>query len=278
MKTFFLMALFLSMAALLSCNGSGERNLPGAQSNTNQPSSPIINANDNTIIDNLKKHYQLEPKEMGGDGRCLFHSLREQITQAELVAVKAKWPKIITDKVDTYSILGDDAKANILREIAMWEEKDFIDTKNKKALKYNALSPDEQAWVQEMAKDWYQEIAGSSADKTRDWFNKSMADSSGQEAVWQFVIANRDAYWAKTSCETNWAGTAEAIAIACAINRPLKMFGLDQASSATGPKYDMDGKVFPYAEYLFTGAGKKALLVFQTNGGGHYKMLVPIPL
>jgi hypothetical protein len=239
-----------------------------------EPSSSheIFLNNDAAIIENLKKHYGLKPQDMGGGGRCLFHSLREQISENELKNIKSRWPNAIQQKVDLYQTLSADAKADLLREIAIWEEKNFLITNNKKDVLFKDLPKDEQEWALEMAKDWHQEIEGNTAH-TREWFKDKVKTKEGREELWQYVINHKDQYWKKTGCETNWAGTAEAISLARALNRPLKMFGRDDASDERGAKLDKEGKVIPYSEYIF-GATGKPILVFQTGGGGHYQMLV----
>jgi len=242
----------------------------------NEPSSAqaIYLSDDAAIIDNLKKHYGLKPQDMGGGGRCLFHSLREQISENELKNIKSRWPNAMQVNVDLYQTLSADAKANLLREIAIWEEKNFLITRNKKDVLFKDLPKDEQYWALEMAKDWHQEIEGNTA-LTRDWFKDKVKTKEGREELWQYVINHKDQYWKKTGCDTNWAGTAEAIALARELKRPLKMFGRDDVSDERGAKLDKDGKVLPYSEYIF-GATEKPILVFQTGGGGHYQMLVGI--
>lgn len=227
---------------------------------------------DADVIENLKKHHRLKPKEMGGGGRCLFHSLRAQITEAELVSKKARWPHAITINVDRYSTLDANAQANLLREIALWEEKDLLVTKGKKDIAFEKLNPDEQDFGLEMAKDWHQELE-SNIPKTREWFSKNIQSTEGKQDLWNYVITHKDSYWAKTSCETNWAGSAEAIALARALERPLMMFGRDEVSDERGAKVDAEGKVLPYTHYQHPSSSAKALLVFQCGGGGHYQML-----
>lgn len=246
----------------------------GGTSHNLATSAAVFLKTDAEIIDNLKKMHGLTPKEMGGGGRCLFHSLRAQITKAELVSKKARWPHTLTLKVDNYATLDANAQANLLREIAIWEEKDLLLTQAKKDLAYEKLSPDEQAWALEMAKDWHQELE-SDITKTRHWFLENKENALGRQRLWNYVTTHKDHYWLKTSIETNWAGTAEAIALARVLARPLKMFGRDEVSDIRGARLDADGRVLPYTHYEYASTSQKPLLIFQCGGGGHYQMLEP---
>lgn len=222
---------------------------------------------DNEIIENLRVHLGLEPVEKGGAGRCLFHSLREQISKTELVHVSAAWDAKIKNQLNNYDTLLPDEKADLLREIAIFEEKLFLEPSVAK--KFADLSNDEQVWALEMAKDWYQEFHG--VNNARTWFLANKDTAAGREIMWQFVINNRNAYWAKTGCATNWAGSAEAIVFSRILQRPLRMYGRDLATSTKGAKLDA-GVVMPYLDYNFAYTGDP-LLILQTSGGGHYQML-----
>lgn len=227
---------------------------------------------DADILANLSKYLGLKAIEKGGGGRCLFHSLRAQISQDELKSIKPLVPAILHAQIDAYDAISADDQADLLRKIAIAVQRDFLVTKNNKAKPFDALSPVDQAWALEMAKDWHQQFEGD-ATKTRSWFNTNKGHSAGRELMWQYVIAHRDAYWAQTGCVTNWAGSAEAIVFARLLNRPLKMYGMDVATTSDGALIGDDGVVLPYLQYDF-GFNGAPLLVFQTSGGGHYQMLM----
>lgn len=226
---------------------------------------------DAEILANLEQHLDLIAVEQGGSGRCLFHSLREQMTQAELVSIKAGFDVALQAQMDAYNTLTNDEKADLLRAIAIAYERDFLVTKNNKDKDFAALSKQDQAWVLEMAKDYYEELEHD-RDKTRAWFNANKDSSAGRQILWKYIVDNRDAYWAKTSCVTNWAGSAEAIVFARLLQRPLRMYGMDLVSSSDGAEFDEHGVIKPYLTYDFSYTNPP-LLVYQTGGGGHYKML-----
>lgn len=226
---------------------------------------------DTEILANLEQHLGLVAVEQGGAGRCLFHSLREQVTQAELVSIKNLFSDALQAQMNAYSTLTPDDKADLLRALAIAYEKDFIVTKNNKAKDFTALNKQDQAWVLEMAKDFYEEL-GHDRDKTRAWFHANKGSSAGRQILWKYIVDNRDAYWAKTSCVTNWAGSAEAIVFARLLQRPLRMYGMDLVTSLDGAELDQQGVVKPYLNYDFS-YKNPPLLVYQTMGGGHYNML-----
>jgi hypothetical protein len=272
-----LMSLYIMVllsGLLVGCSGNNVTLRPSTSPSAPQSGLPPAShflATDQEILANLKHKLKLVPLDKGGAGRCLFHSLREQISQLELQNVSGAWDLAIRQDINNYDGLTGDGKADLLRKIAIFEERDFLETKNNKDKQFSELSKENQAWALEMAKDWYEEFVGR--DQTRIWYQENIKTPAGREIMWQYVIANRNGYWANTGCETNWAGSSEAIVFARALRRPLRMYGLDKVSSNEGARLDTQGIVLPYAEYDF-GYGGKPLLIWQVSGGGHYQMLV----
>lgn len=267
MEKIFATIIFIFIAAGCEDNAAAREN---GHHKTPVTTAKILKT-DREILDNLAQSYGLIAKDMGGDGACLFHSMREQISQAELIkALKISWPLTLRNQVKRYATLPNSDQADVLRQISIEEEKEFLNT-SRLANIFAVNNAADQQWILEMAKDWRQEVGSLNAHDTRKWFNEKSVSSTGKEELWDYVKNHRNQYWAKTSCKTNWAGSAEAIAIARLLNRPLKMFGQDYATSEEGALVN-NGVVTPYLSYN-DASFETPILVFQTNGGGHYQML-----
>ena len=203
-----------------------------------------------------------------------FHSFREQITKEELAKVDTK--KLLPIDVQNTpwnctnyngSASSRENSTNILRNLAVQKMAFFLDENKDKS--FSELSDIDQTWIHEMAKDFYEEENGS-AEKTYTWFQ-----SATDENKWKYVKDNKDKYLAKEIKAGCWAGTAEAIALARALGRGLRMYGNDKASRKYIKQKDLAKPVEPY--FSLPGfPGQEDLLVFQTNGGGHYRMLKEI--
>lgn len=289
-KWFYIISISIFFSACLSPDPSTLDNKP-TTNNSQPPNQPTTDnspppkqppkdstqsekkylTRDVDILANLKQHLKLKNVATAGDGRCLFNSLQGQITQAELIAQANLLPAALNQKALNYDARSRIEKSDLLREITIFLEKDFLITKNNLAKKFDQLAPDEQHLALEMAKDWYQEVKGNT-NETREWYLKNLNDL-GKQQMWEFVARHRDAYWQKTSCVTNWSGSTEAIVLARLLKRPVKMYGRDNVSSEKGAELNPDGVVIPYLEYNYGYPGKP-LLVFQTSGGGHYELLV----
>jgi hypothetical protein len=269
-----LLYILLCHSACLDNSESGPTN---SDKNNNKIKTEPLRANylysDEELIKNLRKTRALEPKDRGGAGRCLFLSLIDQIAQSELDKVKSGLPNNIQNKIAQYTAGTDEDKADLLREIAIYEEKRFIESHEDKDFK--DLSPHDQAWVVEMSKDWHEQFF--SRDAARTYFGNYAESASGRQKLWEDVKikTSREEYWSQTGCATNWAGTSEAIALARLLGRPLEMYGLDLVSGTDRIKLAEDGKVMPYFSYQKSST-KKPLQLIQLGGGGHYQMLQPL--
>jgi hypothetical protein len=218
---------------------------------------------DPEIIHNLVLQNYSKPIEKGGDGRCLFLSIASQITEEDIDNV---FPRRLS--FCDWSKLSLGGQADELRKLAMARETIFFDTLPLNVLD---LTQDELVWVRELYKDMLQELNKmSSSNSDHMQLLHKMITENSDELKLEYFKKNFLDYRKKTSQQFNWAGTSELIALSRVFNRETVAYGQDYASSDR-MRIDKNGNVLPYHHRMF--GRTPAIVVFQCNGGGHYKML-----
>lgn len=223
---------------------------------------------DPEIIQNLVLQNYSRPIEKGGDGRCLFLSVASQITKKDLVQA------FLLEHLDgicgfaQWSELSLGEQADHLRKWAMQEENHFFTNLPSTV---QELNEDDLNWIREFYKDMLQELKGLGTSNSGQMkLLHEMITESSDEQKYECCKNNFEEYSQNTSRQFNWAGTSELIALSRIFNRATMAFGQDYASS-NEVKLDENNNVLPYHHRPL--GSTPAIVVFQCNGGGHYKML-----
>jgi len=218
---------------------------------------------DQSIIQQLTTQGFGLPEEKGGGGRCLFLSIAPQLTEADFAhAISIPHLNPLLCSFPEWINLSAIEQADLLRTIALEAESHFFRT-----LPVNPkdLIAEDLDWIRELFKDMIQELKYSSFDDLR----KQVAATSDLEKF-EFCNQNFETYKKRTIRPHNWAGTSELIALSKVFNRQTMAYGQDYASSEK-VLLDSDKNVLPYYHRQ---AGKTPpIVVFQLNGGGHYRLL-----
>ena len=217
---------------------------------------------DQTIIKNLIQQGFGSPVDKGGDGRCLFRSISPQITEEDCI-VASTIPHIQSllcsfDEWSSYNLLE---QSDLLRRLAMAEESYFFSSLSEDM----ALDEEGLKWIRELYKDMLAEIEHPLNFRLRE----TVRNTTDLEK-YTYCRNHFSAYKASTSRPTNWAGTSELIALSRVFNRQTMAFGQDFASSKK-VRLDQEGNVLPYHNWPC--GTNPPIVVFQTNGGGHYQLL-----
>lgn len=228
--------------------------------------------NDEEIINNLLKQGYSRPIEEGGDGRCLFWSILPQITEADVVKGEAsKYANYFEGWKNLPANSADDDKLDRLRQMALAEEEDFLKPLSASSKADMAkFSPDQKMRIFELYKDMIQELRHLAPDSVRKHLAELELNSDAEEVLYQQFVYCKNSfkeYKSKTQQKYNWAGTSELIAIGRILECDVKAFGQDTEPSSLDEK----GNVLPY--FSSGGGSSTPIVVFQCNGGGHYRRL-----
>jgi len=240
-----------------------------------QPKASQKELNDKEIIQNLQNQGYSRPIEEGADGRCLFWSILPQITDADIkkgassryAKYFANWETLPTNN------WGDD-KLDRLRQMALAEEEDFINSIPVET-QAAAFSSDQKDRIFELYKDMVQELENLSPSGVRERLENLIAENPDPKVVLskQFLYCKTHfvTYKTRTQKKTNWAGTSELIALGKIFERQVMAFGKDIYAA----NLDENGNVLPYYSSIAkTNPLRTPIVVFQCNGGGHYRRLI----
>lgn len=225
------------------------------------PTKNTARLDDEQIIKNLQKQGYEGPFEEGGGGRCLFLSILPQIRESDLLNLSSSNQQRFKD----WKELDKNQKAHLLRQIALEEEEQFLNN----LPQGNLSNLNDLERIKELYKDMLEEV-----EKKRHADIRQQVRGVREAEMLTYCINHFQTYKKNTLRFANWAGTSELISIGILFKRRVMAFGQDFASSEE-IKYDDKGNVLPYyaspLEFL------PPILVFQCDGGGHYKRLEAPP-
>lgn len=264
-----------------------------------------VDMNDVAILRNLGEQQCLINRDMGADGNCLFLSIAMQVERADVEALSQKseaWRNVVGEAIgEQWNGLSVQDKAKKLRQIAMQDEREWIqrvsseDQSGERMSKADAWRTNEL--FKDMAEEFIEEGRGG-LPKVPSWNRvkiyqtvKAEVQRRAPEQKLEFVREHMDYYMLKTGRDGNWAGSSEMVALASALQRPIEAYGnnwVSQDKVLTVRSADGTDRVLPYfsagpaadgegAEPISSAAGSgdlRPIRVFQTGGGGHYQMLV----
>lgn len=207
---------------------------------------------DEQIIEKLLAQGFEQPRPTPKDGRCLFHSIALQLTEEDFAIAK----------IDPTASEID--KANRLRNLAMEMGDRFFDEISRTSI--DDIKEETLVRLDEFYKDILEEN-GETKENIR-----ARSRTTSKEDKYKFFLENYQEYKAKTSRETNWAGTSEAISLACLFDRGVIFYGQDFASREN-VGLSAEGYVKPYFAFKSYLCSRPIIRIFQRGGGGHYEYL-----
>lgn len=244
--------------------------------------------NDAEILTNLRDTHGWERAEMGAGGNCLFLSVAAQVDTADVAPLPSRGPAwaqaLGEDLGQRWAALDVRQRASLLRRIAILDEREFVaELAALRAGQQGAPEPVRERAL-ELFKDMAEEFIDSGITELAEgvvrmppWSRKGVYDRVRQvveeyssDQVHDFVLKHADEYMRITGREGNWAGSSEMAALASALGRPFAAYGNNWVSQDR--QVLEGGEVQPYFRAAAPG-GSREVLIFQTNGGGHYQML-----
>lgn len=228
---------------------------------------------------------------MGAGGNCLFLSVAPQILASDVANLykhSPAWENVLgCDLGSRWDSLRSIEKATMLRRIAMLDEADFFSELAAHAPDDACLPSDLETRTREMFTDMAEEFISSNktelAANIPGWNRQALYDRIREllktktfKDMQHFVLLHAGEYMQTTGREGNWAGSSEMAALANALKRDFKAYGNNWVSQDEVRLVEVAPGVWepqPYFEALVQAPQGPPVVVFQTNGGGHYQML-----
>eukprot|EP00931_Biecheleriopsis_adriatica_P049783 TRINITY_DN28804_c0_g1_i3.p1 TRINITY_DN28804_c0_g1~~TRINITY_DN28804_c0_g1_i3.p1 ORF type:complete len:242 (-),score=54.27 TRINITY_DN28804_c0_g1_i3:44-769(-) len=230
----------------------------------------------------------------GAGGNCLFLSAAPQVAAAELTDLSSRSPaweaELGADLGARWQDLQPRERAALLRRMAMLDEAEFLAELDGLLARGEQLPADVEWRTRELFTDMAEEFIGSNTTELAadipGWDRMSLYSRVREvvstwelERICKFVLLHGEEYMATTGREGNWAGSSEMAAMASALRRPVMAYGNNWVSQDEVQLLEVapdQWELQPYFEAHVPGESRaEPILVFQTNGGGHYQMLRP---
>merc|ERR1719414_2446855 len=247
---------------------------------------------DAEILKNLSDLHGWRNIDMGAGGNCLFLSVAPQVTAADVAALPSRSPvwkdALGADVGQRWEGLQARERARLLRRIAILDESEFVADLSGLCARAEAVPEPVRERALELFKDMAEEFIDSNLTElaeevprwppwNRDPVYKRVRDivqkySTAQ--VHEFVLVHAAKYMQITGRDGNWAGSSEMAALANALGRSFAAYGNNWVSQDSVEL--LRGEVQPYFNAPAPDreeSGSPPVLIFQTNGGGHYQML-----
>jgi len=259
------------------------------------PGSLFRKMTDEEILRNLRAMHGWRNVDMGAGGNCLFLSIAPQVSGDDVAALSSRSPvweeRLGTGVAVSWEVLSARDRARCLRQIAMFDESDFIAQLHDLRVRGDTV-PQYIHWrALELYKDMVEEflstgILGDELPGDNPPWNmqarydqvRRLARDTPPGEMYDFVLRHAEKYMDCTGREGNWAGSSEMAALASAFERPFAAFGNNWVSQDEVELRCVGAdqwEVMPYFDVPAPGKSRGAapVRIFQTRGGGHYQML-----
>eukprot|EP00929_Paragymnodinium_shiwhaense_P102153 TRINITY_DN65339_c0_g1_i1.p1 TRINITY_DN65339_c0_g1~~TRINITY_DN65339_c0_g1_i1.p1 ORF type:complete len:376 (-),score=67.19 TRINITY_DN65339_c0_g1_i1:87-1214(-) len=199
-------------------------------------------------------------------------------------------------------------RGRVLRKIAILDEREFLGELEEVRRRRSPLPPRIVQRILELFKDMAEEFISrgktelakdelevackdealrdktlsASAHRRNAIYQRvsSLAQESSENTMIDFVLKHAEEYLAITGRDGNWAGSSEMEALAHAFSRRFESYGNNWVSGEMVELEEVGTDLWEVRPYFQScsqaeGAdGRDAVRVFQTRGGGHYRMLI----
>lgn len=238
--------------------------------------------NDTEILNNIQERHGWYPQDKGAGGNCLFLSMAPQVEPEDLRDVhlrSVRWEEALgSDLADRWKDLQILQRANILRQMAIMDEAEFLE--ELQALGSAELSPEAEWRMRELFTDMVEEFVSSNkhglGDGVMGWDLqgvykrvRKLLSEYEREQIHEFVLKHGDEYMQITGRQGNWAGSSEMAALSSVLRRPVLAYGNNRVTQdEVKVKLLEDGgkEVQPYFEArCFAEPRGDAIRVFQVR-------------
>lgn len=194
--------------------------------------------NDTEILNNIQERHGWYPQDKGAGGNCLFLSMAPQVEPEDLRDVhlrSVRWEEALgSDLADRWKDLQILQRANILRQMAIMDEAEFLE--ELQALGSAELSPEAEWRMRELFTDMVEEFVSSNkhglGDGVMGWDLqgvykrvRKLLSEYEREQIHEFVLKHGDEYMQITGRQGNWAGSSEMAALSSVLRRPVLAYG-----------------------------------------------------
>eukprot|EP00435_Cladocopium_sp_Y103_P001609 s5737_g1.t1 len=201
--------------------------------------------NDTEILNNIQEQHGWTPQDKGAGGNCLFLSMAPQVEPEDLRDVhlrSERWEEALgSDLADRWKDLKILQRANILRQMAIMDEAEFLE--ELQALGSGELPPEADWRMRELFTDMLEEFVTSNKHGlgagVMGWDLqgvykrvRKLLSEYKTDQVHEFVLKHGAEYMQITGREGNWAGSSEMAALSSVLRRPVLAYGNNTAGTS----------------------------------------------